>query len=251
MRVTLLGTGSSEAGAERVQSGVMVEAEGEIFLFDIGSGVLHRLLQTGVELTSINSVFITHFHIDHSSDFLPLFQRLWLNGYKKTLGFYGPPTMKEWLRGIHDVAFPYLREKVILKPYYLNETEALQVGPLSISTCPTLHGTHDTRAFRIEHEGQSVVYTGDTAPCRDVVELAKGTDVLIHECNWLDGKHPIGVHTSPSELTGIVEEIAPKKVILVHLSPEVIQNKDKVIATVGRRTDAEVILGEDLLVIEM
>ncbi|MHA2190965.1 MAG: MBL fold metallo-hydrolase [Candidatus Thorarchaeota archaeon] len=251
MRVTLLGTGSSEAGAERVQSGVMVEAEGETFLFDIGSGVLHRLLQTGVEFTSINSVFITHFHIDHCSDFLPLYQRLWLKGYKKTLGFYGPPTMKEWLRGIHDVTFPYLRGKVILNPYYLSETEALQVGPLSISTCPTLHGTNDTRAFRIEHKGESVVYTGDTAPCREVVELAKGTDVLIHECNWLDGKHPKGVHTSPSELTRIVEEIVPKKVFLVHLSPEIIQNKEKVIATVSRRTDAEVFLGEDLFVIEM
>ncbi|MHA1909914.1 MAG: MBL fold metallo-hydrolase, partial [Candidatus Thorarchaeota archaeon] len=103
---------------------------------------------------------------------------------------------------------------------------------------------------RIEHDGRSIAFSADTSPCRDIIELAKGVDVLIHECNWLDGSLPKGVHTSPSELTSIVEEINPKKVVLTHMMPEVIAQKEKVLAIVGRRTNAEVIMGHDLMTLE-
>jgi len=105
----------------------------------------------------------------------------------------------------------------------------------------------ETRALRLEWKGRSLVYSSDTAPCRDVIDLAKGVDVLIHECNWLDGPNPDGVHTTPSELAQIVEEVSPKKVVLTHVSPEIVDKKDKVLEIVSRRTNAEVVMGEDLL----
>ena len=40
----------------------------------------------------------------------------------------------------------------------------------------------DSNAYRIEVGSSSVVYTGDTEPCNDVVELARGTDVLVSMC---------------------------------------------------------------------
>ena len=67
----------------------------------------------------------------------------------------------------------------------------------------------------------------------------------------LDGAHPEGVHTSPSELAQIVEEINPSKIVLTHVSPEVVAIKDKVIEIVSRRTNAEVVLGEDLMEIDL
>ena len=109
---------------------------------------------------------------------------------------------------------------------------------------------YDTRAFKVEHMGRTLTFSSDTAPCRDIIELARGTDILVHECNWLDGPHPEGVHTSPSELARIVEEVQPSKVVLTHVSPEVVADKDQVIDIVGRRTKAEVVLGEDLMVLD-
>jgi len=247
----LLGTGTSLPDPDRVQTGILVDVENFTALFDIGSGILHRLTQTGKDLTQLDAVFISHFHIDHCSDFLPLCQCLWLLGYDRPLKVYAPPTMKEWARGIFEVAFPYLREKIQVDMQYLQENDAIQAGPLSVSTCPTFHGKTETRAFRIEHNGKSILISGDTAPCREIVELGKGVDILIHECNWLDGSTPTGIHTTPSELTSIVEEIAPKKVVLVHTSPEVVKDKERVLNMVSRRTDAEVILGEDLMVLEL
>ena len=247
MRVTLLGTGTSFPDPERVQSGILIETDTAYSLFDIGSGVLHRLVQTKIDLKSIEGLFISHFHIDHCSDFVTLLQTLWLQGYDEHLQLFAPPPVKEWLRGIFEVALPFYRDKVVIEPYILREHDSVQSGQLSVSTCPTVHGDHDVRAFRIECSGKSIAISSDTAPCRDIVELAKDVDILVHECNWLDGSLPKGIHTTPSELTSIVEEINPKKVILTHMSPDVIRESEKVLSIVGRRTNAEVVLGVDLM----
>ena len=251
MKVTLLGTGTSFPDPNRVQSGILVEAENKTFLLDVGSGVLHRLIQTGIDLKTLDSVFISHFHIDHCSDFLTLCQSLWLAGYDKTLELYAPPTMREWSRGVREIGFPYLREKVLVKEVVLDENHVVPLGPVPVSTAATAHSTMETRAFRVESRGRSMVFSSDSAPCRDVTDLARGVDVLIHEVNWLDGPHPEGVHTSPIELAEIVERAEPKKVVLTHVSPEVVASQEKVIATVGRRTNAEVVLGEDLMVLNI
>jgi ribonuclease BN (tRNA processing enzyme) len=251
MKVTLLGTGTSSPDPDRVQSGILVEAENKMFLLDVGSGVLHRMIQTGIDLRKLDSVFVSHFHIDHCSDFLALCQSLWLAGYDKTLELYAPPTLREWSRGVREIGFPYLREKVLVKEVVLDENHVVPLGRVQVSTAPTTHGTMETRAFRVESRGKSMVFSSDSAPCRDVTDLASGADVLVHEVNWLDGPHPKGVHTSPIELAEIVERAEPKKVVLTHVSPEVVANEEKVIATVGRRTNAEVVLGRDLLVLNI
>jgi ribonuclease BN (tRNA processing enzyme) len=49
----------------------------------------------------------------------------------------------------------------------------------------------------------------------------------------------------------IVEESNPHKIVLTHLTPEVVANKKSVLATVGRRSDAEVIIGQDLMVLDV
>ncbi|MBN2228233.1 MAG: MBL fold metallo-hydrolase [Candidatus Thorarchaeota archaeon] len=246
MKITMLGTGTSYPDPERVQSGILIESDNENVLLDIGSGVLHRLTQLQFDLGDISAIFISHFHVDHCSDFLTLCQSMWLTHSEEPLRVYGPPFIHEWSRGVRDIAFPYLTEKLDVQISRLNENEITQVGDISVSNCPTIHSTVDTRAFRVESEGKSIVFSSDTAPCRSVVELARNTDILIHECNWLDGPHPEGVHTSPSELTQIIEDADPARVVLTHLSPDVVQNTERVLEIVSRRTEAKVVLAHDL-----
>ena len=251
MKAVLLGTGTSYPDPQRVQSGILIEDGEHRILLDIGSGILHRLTQLEIDITTIDSVFISHFHIDHCADFLPLCQSLWLSGYDKTLNLFAPPTVREWSRGVQDIAFKYLRDKLLIKITALKENDVIPVGNLTVVAGPSLHRNYDTRAFRVEHEGKTLTFSSDTAPCRDIIDLAKGTDVLVHECNWLDGPQPEGVHTSPSELAKIVEDVNPSRVVLTHMSPEVVANQDKVIEIVSRRTKAEVVIGEDLMVLDL
>jgi ribonuclease BN (tRNA processing enzyme) len=249
MKITMLGTGTSYPDPNRVQSGILVETENESILLDIGSGILHRLTQVGHNLDRISSVFISHFHIDHCSDFLTLCQSIWLTGTRRTLNLYGPPFVIEWLHSLHK-AFPYLSEKVIINPIALHENGKIKLEKLTVENTPTVHGKTDTRAFRIESEGTIFVYSSDTAPCHKFNSFASNVDILVHECNWLDGTHPKGVHTAPSELKHIMEEVVPTKLILTHLSPEVVQNKKEVLEIIGIKTETEVIMAEDLMSFE-
>ncbi|MFW9786990.1 MAG: MBL fold metallo-hydrolase [Candidatus Thorarchaeota archaeon] len=246
-----MGTGTSVPDPNRVQSGILVEDGNNRILLDIGSGVLHRLTQLEIDIKTLNAVFISHFHIDHCSDFLPLYQSLWLSGYDKTLKLFAPPTVREWSRGVNDIAFKYLRDKIGIETTALQENQVIPIGNLTIVSSPTLHSKYDTRAFKVEYNGKSLTFSSDTSPCREVIDLAKGTDVLVHECNWLDGPHPEGVHTSPSELANIVEEADPSKLVMTHVSPEVVAKKNKVIDIISRRTNAEVVMGEDMMVLEL
>jgi ribonuclease BN (tRNA processing enzyme) len=245
----MLGTGTSFPDPHRVQSGILIEDGNHRILLDIGSGVLHRLTQLAFDIKTIDAVFISHFHVDHCADFLPLCQSLWLAGYDETLKLYAPPTVTEWSRGLNDISFTYLRDKIRIATTSLQENQVVSLEDLRIVTTPTLHSNYDTRAFRVEGNGKSLTFSSDTAPCRNIIDLAKETDVLVHECNWLDGVHREGIHTSPSELARIAEEIDPSKIILTHVSPEVAAEKEKVIEIVSRRTTAEVVMGEDLMVV--
>jgi len=247
MRITMLGTGTSMPDSTRVQSGALVETQSQRVLVDIGSGVLHRLAQIDFNFTSLDAVFITHFHVDHCSDFMTLLQTLWMSGFDKALSVYGPPMIEDWLQALRDSAFPYLAAKIELRVHPLSIGETVVSGDLKVTNTETLHGTMDTRALRIEDDDSVALFSSDTAPSQRVIDLARGADILIHECNWLDGPHPEGVHTSPGELARIVQEVAPRLLALTHVSPEVVADRDSVLQQISAETDARVVMSEDLM----
>ena len=68
MRVILLGTGTPTPSTRRASSSYLVEAVGEVFVFDCGPGSHVRLLEAGLRPTAITQLFITHWHYDHFAD---------------------------------------------------------------------------------------------------------------------------------------------------------------------------------------
>ncbi len=247
MKITLLGTGTSYPDPERVQSGVLVQKHEMSYIIDIGSGTLHRMTEIEFDFLTIDAVFISHFHVDHCSDFLALIQTIWLLGYDRPLNVYGPPPIKEWWRGLSEVALPFYKDKIKVIVYEIEKFFSAEFNEIKVTTAPTTHSIHDVRAYRIDSPEGSIVYSADTAPCEEVIELARGAEILLHECNWLDGEHPEGVHTSPSELASVVADARPRKVVLTHVSPEVVANEDEVISLVKGESDIEVVFGRDLM----
>ena len=70
-----------------------------------------------------------------------------------------------------------------LDPLFSFVTEAASLGPFAVRTAPVNHPV-PTRAIRLEHDGASLVYSGDTGPSTHLVELARGADVLLCEAAW-------------------------------------------------------------------
>jgi ribonuclease BN (tRNA processing enzyme) len=89
----------------------------------------------------------------------------------------------------------------------------------------TRRGVHPCEAYatRVEYGGRSLVYSGDTAACDALVELATGADVLLCEATWPhvcpDGKAPPpGVHLSGREAGEHAAAAGVGRLLLTHVA---------------------------------
>jgi ribonuclease BN (tRNA processing enzyme) len=88
----------------------------------------------------------------------------------------------------------------------------------SVKTIPVQH-SQSAIAYRIESKaGHSIVYSGDTDYCSEIIELAKQADVLILECSFPDHKKVQG-HLTPSEAAEIAAKAKCEHLILTHFYP--------------------------------
>jgi ribonuclease Z len=120
-----------------------------------------------------------------------------------------------------------------------------------ISTCMVEHSIH-TVAYRLDRSGVSLCYSGDTRPCRRIIDLAYGADILIHEASFPSSYVEIAIRTSHStgKEAGIVAyESSVRKLILFHIS---LEDFEEAILDEARSVfGGDVILAEDFLSIEI
>ncbi|HEY5063115.1 MAG TPA: MBL fold metallo-hydrolase, partial [Gemmatimonadaceae bacterium] len=106
LRVTLLGTGRPDPVMDRFGPSTLVEAGDERLLFDAGRGVSQRLWQLKIPLGSVNALFLTHLHSDHTVG-IP---DLWLTGWLPTpfgrrvvpLEVWGPAGTRPMMAGLRE-----------------------------------------------------------------------------------------------------------------------------------------------------
>lgn len=229
----------------------MVETHGEPLIFDIGAGVLHRLTVSLPDMNRIEHIFITHFHVDHCSDYAALIQTLWLMGYSKTLNVYGPKHMENATKGF-ALIFPYLMDKVAYKLHIVNSKFRKETHNWRVTAFPVKHGDIEAYGYAIEAEGKRVVYSGDTAPCRELVQAAKGADLLIHECSLPDQfKDKAPHHTTPTELGVLAAEAGVRTLVITHLYPELIDDLANALSCIRRAFSGKVVVPRDTQIITL
>lgn len=251
MDITFLGTGVAIPEKGRVQSGVLVRLEEKPLLIDCGSGVLSRFPEAGIPHTDVDTVLLSHLHLDHVSDVLPLLKANWLSG-KPNMRIYGPEGTEDWFSTILE-AYEYILDEV--------DVEIIELLPgkeftpegfdCEINCTAGLHSV-PTLAYRISAEDGEFVYAGDTEPCREIMDLATGTDLLIHECSF-PSSIKVTNHTTPSSLAEILEEYNNEigSLCLTHFYPDMKGHEKDAISRLKRYFEGEVILAEDLMKLEL
>jgi ribonuclease BN (tRNA processing enzyme) len=260
MRITVLGAGSIVASPERFSSGLLVESEGTRLLLDLGPGVLEKLRKLGLDPHLCTAFLVTHFHIDHVSDLLPLIM-MW--PYKpdgipdqspKPLRIIGPKGLKKLIKTLtEDVeAFRYLSETMGCRRYLnlweMGDNGRHELETIAIKSAAVEH--YGGVAYRLETEEGTVVFSGDTVPDPALTKLAKGCDVLVHECSF-PHEFLIGKHTSDVQLAKIAAEVMPRVLIVTHLYPVWTGLEHRLLKSLGELGLEKVVIAKDGDIIEL
>jgi ribonuclease BN (tRNA processing enzyme) len=188
MRLTILGTGSARPVGDSAQSGMLVEAEGTVVLFDVGSGIAAQV-EAHVGATNLSALFVGHFHADHWIDIGPLRYRFpWGEPAPTPLPVYLPQGGREKLD--HLAAAIAERPGFFEPAYAITEYESDQtfkVGPLTVTPHAVGHYVPAYTMDIVGPGGERVVYAGDMGPSDMVVDLARGAEVLILEATLENG----------------------------------------------------------------
>ena len=104
-------------------------------------------------------------------------------------------------------------------------------------------------AYRIEAEGKTLVYSGDTNYSEAVIELARDADALIIECALPDEQSKRSGHLTPPEVIEIANKSGARRIIVTHLYP--VCDEMSVVERIRKSVRAEVIEARDLLQIEI
>ena len=277
-RLILLGTG----GGPRVTKGgrskpaTLILVKGVPYVVDCGEGVAQQLQEAGVQLNSLRHVLITHHHSDHNLDFGNLIYDAWVSGLNVSIDAYGPPPIQAivdayWQLNkfdietrIADEGRPDLRKMVNVHEFSAPGV-VLQNADVSIRATRVRHPPiAEAYAYRFDAADRSIVISGDTAYSPELIELARGADVLVHEAMDPEGietiigrlpnaptlrEHLMASHTPAEEVGKVAAAAGVKTVVLSHLVPaddKSISDK-KWAAAVRKHFSGRIIVGRDLM----
>ena len=224
MRLTTLGTGTIALSPKRVCAGHLVEAGTVRLLFDCGSGVSHRLAETGVAWRDITHVAFTHFHLDHVADFATLVFA-WkygeLPGRSAPLTVIGPEGTAALLGRLADAFGDWLRAPGFeITVIQIAPGATLDLGDGVLLAATKVPHTAESVAYSIARGGRRIVYTGDTGYDPMFGEWARGADVLLCECS-LPAEMAIAEHLTPEQCGALAAAALPQHLVLTHFYPPV------------------------------
>jgi ribonuclease BN (tRNA processing enzyme) len=219
VRLTVIGSSPAWPNPGSAHSGYLVEGP-ERLLLDCGPGVLGRMRETD-GWPRVDAIAVTHFHLDHWGDLVPW---VWGSFYLSTNGpvprpeLWVQPGGAEFLAGLGErLGFPDMFERAFSLAEY-EPNVAFSAGALSVTPIRVPHYTLQTYAFRVEDGHRSLAYSGDSAPCSELVECARDVDLFVCEATLLraelDGE-PRG-HLSLEEAVEAFEASGARRLLVTH-----------------------------------
>ena len=271
-RVVLLGTKGGPAPSPlRAPACVAIVNDGVLYLVDCPNGVAGQLAKAGVRLDQLSQVFVTHNHSDHVIDVGSLLVLAWGAGLASPVALHGQPPLSKIVRhslaaSSYDIEVRMREEgRPPLMPL-VRVHEEMTGGLVYSDTRITVTSTtvdHFTVkpafAYRFETPGRSIVVSGDTTYSENLVGLARGADLLIHEAMYPRGveqlaasnsrlrEHLLRSHSTTEQVGLVAARAGVKKLVLSHLVPAFSSITDDMwLEGVRKNFKGEAVVGRDL-----
>ena len=202
LRVLLCGTASPIPSAERAEACTAIFAGGHLWIVDTGPGSWRTLALRRVRGEAIGAVFLTHLHSDHIGELGEFNLQTWVAGRSGPMRVYGPDGVTDVVQGYtrayaadtrfridhHGAALlPPERSTMVAMPVPSDGADATRILDEDGVVVTAFLVAHDpvkpAFGYRFDYGGRSVVVSGDTRPCPNLVAQARGADVLVHEAH--------------------------------------------------------------------
>lgn len=226
-------------------SSSLLEMGGRRMVVDCGLGVTRGLTDAGMDLKTLDIVFVTHLHSDHVLELGALIHTAWTSGLSTPVTVYGPRGTGDcWRNFVRSLEFdidtriadegrPDIRALVRVEEF--GEGAVMESGGLKVNALRVEHPpVADCFALRFDHGGRSVAFSADTACFPPLAEFARRADILVHEAMLEEGierlvartgngarlrQHLLASHSFAGEAGRIATEAGVGMLVLNHLIP--------------------------------
>jgi ribonuclease BN (tRNA processing enzyme) len=231
------------ADANRSQPANVLVSGGRTYLVDVGVGTAQQLARSGIPLSSVQGIFISHLHFDHTGGLAAILGLRYQTNNKDPLPIFGPPGTRELVVGLTQSMIPSAKAgygipgAAITDPastvtvIELAGDDSFDVDVMNVRTVRNTHYSFEkdsefdrrfrSLSFRFNTPERSIVYTGDTGPSSAVNELARDADLLVAEMMDVDrvialvADQQRRLNPDPPNLEGVNRHLRAH-----HLSPE-------------------------------
>jgi ribonuclease BN (tRNA processing enzyme) len=240
MRLKILGSGTIVPDENiRNCSGYLLDKK---LLFDCGPGIWRALNESDIVITQINHILLSHFHVDHVSDLLPVLLLRWMfrNEIQNPLLLVGPEGTKEWFDKLSAIVTGWIGELSI--KIIENFKDELQLLDYKIYCLPTPHSDHSVCYRVIDRNGTIFFYSGDSDFDHNLIKLAKDCNLALLEASYLQ-ENKVRGHLTPQLAGRIACRAGAKCLVLTHQYPEIWQQD--IISLARQEFDGRIILAKD------
>ena len=248
-KLIILGSSNAIASNDSENTHMVLVGQERIVMVDCVNNPIRRLEQADVDFMDLTDLILTHFHPDHVSGVPILLMDMWLRGRQKPVNIYG---LHYTLDRVEQLMAMYSWDEwpdffpVTFHRIPSSENiSLLDCDEFHIISSPVRH-LIPTIGLRFEFKKSQKVlaYSCDTEPCAEVVHLASGADVLIHEASGASNGH-----SSAEQAGQIAAQAEVGKLYLIHYPTGDFANGD-MIAEARRHFQSEVGLAKDFMVLD-
>ena len=212
--ITLLGIGTCQIELERRASSVLLELDGMYILFDCGHGIVQRLLDVGVQHKDIEHIVLSHFHLDHVSDLLPLLHAgagSRCDPRSTDPHIYGPLGVQKLIEGFVNIfgLHAFQQPGYHLVVHEVTE-EHMQIGPHHFDFISLPPAGND--GLRFAWKGKQYAITGDSEFHEAEINFLKEVDLAI-----IDSGHI----TDVEQIVQLAAASQAKTIVCSHLYREI------------------------------
>jgi ribonuclease BN (tRNA processing enzyme) len=267
----VLGSGGPELQDKRASSSYLIWKDGQaLALVDAGGGSALRFGESGAQMSQLDVLLFTHFHVDHSGDFSALIKSSWFEDRNRPLPIYGPPGndfMPSTTEFVSDLfgdkhgAYRYLSELLVpgeggsylMQPHDVvaasTPVAVFHNANLAVSAVHVIHGPVPALAWRIELAGKSIVFSGDTnGNDPGLTRLAMGADLFIAHNAVPEGATGVerNLHMPPSVISQIAGDAHVKHLVLSHRMLRTLGKEEQTQSEIRKRYTGPLDFANDL-----